>query len=57
MKNSEEKINFENSRREAWMRAWAAKAGTVCMHEDATRWADICLSEFDKRFKNKSVSK
>jgi hypothetical protein len=40
------------SRREdVWLRAWAAVANTINgKAPDCTRYADICLAEFDKRF-------
>jgi hypothetical protein len=38
-------------REEVWARAWAAVAsGWNTKAPDATRYADICLKEFDERF-------
>ena len=43
------------TREEVWINAWCALANTWNCEtsETATKWADKCLIEFDKRFTNK----
>lgn len=46
-------IQHELKRKEIWINAWCSVANALnCRKpEDATRWADKALKDFDERFK------
>jgi len=39
------------SEQEVWLRAWCATADKSSMKEVPAEWADRCLEQFKKRFK------
>ena len=48
--------DYEIRRQQVWLEAWVRTAqSSSCLYENtATKYADNCLEEFDKRFKRKA---